>query len=78
MKKFKIEFENGFIKTSVYKKVPKGIKKFDIIRLEFKQDKIKEIDCFFTPDEALCMATALMRGWLNSQIGINKEINELN
>ena len=76
MKKFTIKTDNGFIKTTIYKKVPKGVKPFDILRFELKQDGVKEIDHFITPDEALLFATALMRGWLNSTAEINKEIKE--
>jgi hypothetical protein len=63
----KIKLLNGFIQTTFYKKVPKGVRVYDNIRLEFVQDGEHIIDVFMYPDEALLVATAIMDGWLNSK-----------
>ncbi len=52
------------VQSKVYKKTPKGCPKFDIIRLTCThQDGHKFADFFVYPEEAMIIATALMRAW---------------
>lgn len=67
MKTFTVNLNNGYVKVTVYDTVPKGVKKYDKIRLEMVQDDEIMIDHFFYDKEALIISTVLMNGWLFSQ-----------
>lgn len=57
-------YKKSRIETRVYKRTPKHCPKFDIIRLIFiHQDGHKITDICVYPEEAMLLASALMRAW---------------
>lgn len=58
-------YEKGKISSKVYQRTPKGCPSFDIIRLTCThQDGNNFADFFIYPEEAMMIATALMRAWM--------------
>jgi len=60
-------YGKGKIHSRVYKKTPKGCPDYDIIRLICTHENgDKFADFFVYPEEAMMIATALMRAWSNA------------
>ncbi len=67
------------VESKVYKRPPKGCPKFDIIRLTCtREDGHKFADFFVYPEEAMMLATALMRAWAMSYSQGMEKINPEN
>ena len=60
-------YGKGKIESKVYKRPPKEFPKFDIIRLTCTNSEgCNFADFFVYPEEAMLLATALMRAWTDS------------
>ncbi len=67
------------VESKVYKRPPKGCPKFDIIRLTCTHENGHNFADFFVyPDEAMMLATALMRAWAMSYSQGMEKINPEN
>ncbi len=67
------------VESKVYKRPPKGCPKFDIIRLTCTHEEgNKFADFFVYPEEAMMLATALMRAWSMSYSQGMEKINPEN
>ncbi len=69
-------YGKGRIHSRVYKRTPKNCPSYDIIRLICTHsDGHNFADFFVYPDEALMIATALMRAWSNAYCRGMEKIN---
>lgn len=58
-------YEKSKVESKVYKRTPKGCPPFDIIRLKCTHEDGHDFADFFVyPEEAMMIATALMRAWM--------------
>ena len=62
---FHLYASQGEIISKVYSKLelPKNVPKYDVIRLIARNSKGEFIDCFVYPQEAVLIATALLRAY---------------
>jgi len=72
-------YKKSKIHSRVYKRTPKGCPSFDIIRLICTHENGENFADFFVyPDEAMMIATALMRAWSNTYCRGMEKINPEN